>query len=317
MGDPREHQASGLEYLDLVTKLLQRARLADETAGLWEAADLQWWWRKARRSDEIGQMFWLDGSGPVAAAILTDWGRGWGCDPIVCTGVSDSMLPRVWSRALARIDSLALERVEVGVGDDDAELLELLVAAGFSPTGEKGAATWMLPTDRPRVPTLPDGYRLLDRTQTSGRPHHMTGRSGEEVAERLAQSPLYRPELDLFVEASNGEVASYGLFWFDPITEVGLVEPMGTGEHHRRLGLARFVLASGLERLAALGSRRLKVNYEASNVASRNLYLGAGFRPESTSCVYSRRPFNQKQGIRTGRGPSSTVRRWSSTNGDS
>ena len=117
----------------------------------------------------------------------------------------------------------------------------------------------------------------------------MSGRSGEEVAERLAQCSLYRPELDLFVEAPNGEVASYALFWFDPVTSVGLLEPMRTEERYWRMGLARFVLASGLERLAALGSRRLKVNYEAGNVASRNLYLGAGFRPESTSRVYSRR----------------------------
>ena len=35
-------RASGLEYLALATELLQRARLADAAAGLWEAADLQW-----------------------------------------------------------------------------------------------------------------------------------------------------------------------------------------------------------------------------------------------------------------------------------
>ena len=34
-----EVRASGLEYLALVTALLQRARLADAEAGLWEAAD--------------------------------------------------------------------------------------------------------------------------------------------------------------------------------------------------------------------------------------------------------------------------------------
>ena len=38
-----EVQASGLEYLALATELLQRARLADAEAGVWEAADLQWW----------------------------------------------------------------------------------------------------------------------------------------------------------------------------------------------------------------------------------------------------------------------------------
>jgi len=64
---------------------------------------------------------------------------------------------------------------------------------------------------------------------------------------------------------------------------------MRTEEKYRRLGLARFVLASGLERLALLGSHRLKVYFEADNIASPNLYLSAGFRPDSTSRVYSRR----------------------------
>ena len=36
-----EVQAKGREYLALATELLQRARLADPEAGLWEAADLQ------------------------------------------------------------------------------------------------------------------------------------------------------------------------------------------------------------------------------------------------------------------------------------
>ena len=39
---------TGQEYLALVTDLLQRQRLADPVAGLWEAADLQWWYTRDR-----------------------------------------------------------------------------------------------------------------------------------------------------------------------------------------------------------------------------------------------------------------------------
>jgi ribosomal protein S18 acetylase RimI-like enzyme len=138
------------------------------------------------------------------------------------------------------------------------------------------------------MPAPPAGYRLLDRTETNRR-HHFVARNGDAVAERLGQCSLYRPELDLFVEGPDTTVVSYGLFWLDPVTGVGLLEPMGTDEGHRRLGLARLVLATGLNRLADLGASRLKVNYEVDNVASRHLYLDAGFRPESTARVYSRR----------------------------
>lgn len=63
----REVRASGLEYLTLATELLQRTRLADPEAGLWEAADLQWWWRTPRASDTIDQVFWMKGRSPASS----------------------------------------------------------------------------------------------------------------------------------------------------------------------------------------------------------------------------------------------------------
>src|SRR5438309_7719986 len=77
----QEVRASGLEYLALATELLQRARLGNAEAGVWEAADLQWWWRTPRRSDSIDQLFWIDHDGPVAGVVLTEWDRAWGAFP--------------------------------------------------------------------------------------------------------------------------------------------------------------------------------------------------------------------------------------------
>src|SRR4029077_629283 len=122
----REVRASGREYLVLGTELLQRARLADADAGLWEAADLQWWWRTPRRSDSIDQLFWIDDDGPVAGAVLTDWSRAWGFDPVGVAGTSTVPLRAVWPRAVEAIDALAFETVEVTARDDDVELLDLL-----------------------------------------------------------------------------------------------------------------------------------------------------------------------------------------------
>src|SRR2546421_2910891 len=138
----REVPAFGLEYLALVTELLRRARLADAEAGLWEAADLQWWWRTPRRSDTIDQLFWVDDVGPVAGIVLTDWGRAWGCDPIVVPGAGVS-LALVWARAVEAIDALGLEAVEVLARDDDVELLGLLAGTGFVVGDERSGTMWM------------------------------------------------------------------------------------------------------------------------------------------------------------------------------
>ena len=95
---------------------------------MWEAADLQWWWRTPRRSDTIDQRFWVDDAGPVAGVVLTDWGRTWGCDnrrsrrkAAACSRVGG---------AVEAIDRLGLEAVEVLARDDD-ELSGLLAGAGF------------------------------------------------------------------------------------------------------------------------------------------------------------------------------------------
>ena len=80
----REVRAAGLEALMLATELLQRARRADPQAGLWEAADVQWWWRRPRRSDDVEKLFWIDDEGPVAGVLLTSWtDDAWQCDPVV------------------------------------------------------------------------------------------------------------------------------------------------------------------------------------------------------------------------------------------
>jgi ribosomal protein S18 acetylase RimI-like enzyme len=282
-------RASGFEYVILATQLLQRARLADAEAGVWEAADLQWWWRTPRRSDAVDQLFWIDDDGPVAGVLLTDWDRAWGCDAIVVPGSSTVPLPTVWAHAVEAIDSLALDAVEVLVRDDDLELRSLLAGAGFVADRGHSGITWMNAEDRPNVAALPEGFVLVDRAKETTTPHPMRSRSGEDVEARLRQCSLYDPGLDLAVEAADGQVAGYALFWFDPVTEVGLVEPMRVEAAYQRRGLARAMLTAGLDRLAKRGARRLKVGY-ATDVA-RGLYVGAGFGVISTSRSYSwRRP---------------------------
>jgi ribosomal protein S18 acetylase RimI-like enzyme len=283
-----EVRASGPEYLTLATELLQRARLADAEAGVWEAADLQWWWRTPRRSDAIDDIFWIDGEGPVAGVVLTDWGRAWGCDPIVVPGVSTVTLRTVWTRALEAIDAMRFDTVEVLARDDDVELRGLLTDAGFVADDERSGITWMKAEDRPDVAAPPEGFALVDRGQATTRPHPMRRRSGDNVEARLTQCSLYDPGLDLAVETADGQIAGYALFWFDPVTEVGLVEPMRVEDAYQRRGLARAMLAAGLDRLAKRGARRLKVGY-ATDVA-RALYVGAGFRVTSTTRSYSWRP---------------------------
>src|SRR3954468_14390109 len=66
---------TGTEYLTAVTSLLQAYRLAHRTGGIWEAADLQWWWTRDPHDDWGRAMIWYDESGPRVAVTLTAWSK--------------------------------------------------------------------------------------------------------------------------------------------------------------------------------------------------------------------------------------------------
>jgi GNAT superfamily N-acetyltransferase len=277
---------TGQRYLRLATTLLQRMRLASPAGGVWEAADVQWWSRRERATDRDGQLFWLDCRGePLAAVILTHFGHSVQCDVLILP--DDPGCERaVWRAAIGRADAFGAS-AEFPVRPDSVIGVAELTPAGLRSAGEPGVvSSWMEAAHRPEIPALAPGHRLLSRADAPDLPYPLIARNGPEVEERLGRCSLYRPELDLMVEAPDGRAAGYGLFWADPITGIGLVEPMRTEQAHQRRGIASYILAEGLERLAAHGCQRLKVSNDIG------LYLRAGFRPlrTATAAIYTRSP---------------------------
>jgi predicted N-acetyltransferase YhbS len=277
-----EARLSGLTAVEAASRLLQRSRLADAEAGLWEAADVQWWWRTARRSDDVEQLFWTDADGPVGCVLATEFRGAWQCDALLVPGAAID--PRVvWERTLERAAALRPDPVDVPARDDDLAFVALLRAAGFA-AGEPSSIAWMDAAARPPVTALPDGFVLTNRTSETAAPHPMRGRNGDAVEARLRQCSLYDPALDLAVETPDGAVAGYSLYWFDPVTKVGLLEPMRVNDEFQRRGLARAMLNAGLDRLTERGATRLKVGY-STDIAGA-LYTGSGFRLTATTTWY-------------------------------
>lgn len=266
-------EASGLEYLRLVTHLLQSARLNSSTGGAWEAADFQWWWRRDQHEDPRGQYFWVDQDGPAAAVVLTNWGERWQCDLICAEDITSSHASVLWSQALEQIRAIDARPLEVVIRADDKALLDVVKRSGFTVEGEPGINSWMNANERPSVTPLPTGFTLVSRSDYSELPHPMIPRSGMDVSARLAECSLYDPKLDLAIYTVSGDVAAYALFWADPITGVGLIEPVRTIDNYQRRGLALHLIAVGLELMANEGCTRFKVG------SGHDLYLRAGFHP--------------------------------------
>jgi len=222
----------------------------------------------------------------VAAALLTEWAHGWGLDPIVVHGTDTGLLTLAVENGRERAEAMGIIRLETLVRDDDEELRSILSSRDFSPSDDRGGVTWMPAANRPAVPPLPSGFELTDRTGEPDAPHPMVRRSGGEVAARLAELSLYDAELDLAVRHESGAIAGYALFWFDPVTRVGLVEPMRVEDAWQRRGLARALLLHGLERLAQRGASRFKVGY--STDPAKALYTGVGFEIDVTNTAWVR-----------------------------
>jgi predicted N-acetyltransferase YhbS len=267
----RRELLRGVERLRATSAVLQRARLADPLAGMWEAADVQWWWRRPRVTDDLALPVWYDGAGPVAAAGLSAWDGYWQADVFAVPSTVE--VEDVWAATLDAAAHHCDEALRVLVREDDV-LARLALASGFTMTDEVSGTTWMDAGDRPAVGNV-NGFVVLDRVQRPDGPHWMVGRNGESVETRLRQTSLYDPALDLAIEDVHGNVAGYALFWFDPVTSVGLLEPMRVEDDYQRRGLARTLITHGLDRLARKGARRCKVGFESD--AARNLYRGAGF----------------------------------------
>jgi len=273
--------ASGPEYLRLATTLLRRMRLASPEGGIWEAADIQWWSRKDRRTG----LFWLDGDGePLAAFLATDFGHSVQCDVLVLPA-DETFAGDVWHAAIGYCAMGYSDAVEFTVRLDDAPGIAALAAAGYTLADPVGVVScWLDAPARPPVPGLPDGYRLRSRAADPDRPHPLIARNGRDVEQRLRECSLYQPDLDLMVLAPDGELAGYGLFWPDPVTGVGLVEPIRIEDAHQGRGLASNLVATGLDLLAVRGCGRLKV------CSDRGLYTRLGFRrlDSATAGIYQR-----------------------------
>ncbi|TMQ04136.1 MAG: hypothetical protein E6J90_52185, partial [Deltaproteobacteria bacterium] len=209
----------GRDHLAVVTRLLQNARLAEPDGGVWEAADVQWWWRVDQRPEPEGQPIWFEGEAPVVAVVFTRWSRSIGCDLVGrdadVTRHSDLLWRHVGEASVNHDVSMVIR-------DDDPVRIAAAKRAGFVAGAEAFVIGWMDAALRPSIPPLPVGIRIEPH---DGGPHHMVKRSGGQVAARLAECSLYRPDLDLAVR--DGEnLAGYALFWADPVTGVGLLEPM-------------------------------------------------------------------------------------------
>lgn len=287
MTAPQEERLAGLDSVNAVTALLQRVLIAHPTKESFQAAEVQYWWNTPHPTDTLGQLFWFDELGrPEAAVVATEFGEGASLvyDKITVLIVtmpdaSDDWVAHVIGRGLDHLAALGIEAIDLEVDRADDVRRSFLFDRGFTVKGDAVVQCWLDADARPPVSPLPDGYRLAARQDLMDRSHHMAAHRRPDFEDRLNQLSLYRSDLDLVILDRDDAPAAYALFWNDPVTGTGVIEPVRTLDEHQGRGLSRHLLTTGIGLLADAGAQRISIGYEPDNEISGHLYRSIGFVP--------------------------------------
>lgn len=104
----------------------------------------------------------------------------------------------------------------------------------------------------------------------------------EKLVSELNSNSYYNQDLDLIMEAPNGDIASFCTFRMDPISKITELEPMGTVPEYRGLGLGKVLLNKGFKRLNKYSPTLLFIGGAADNPGANKLYDSTSFAIKGT-----------------------------------
>lgn len=248
----------------------------------WHVGDLAWGFRQhADREHEWRIRLWEENRSVVAWSWLRSDGRVLDVD--------------VHPDHMELLDEILAEPAarEAFAFEDDEELRAALDRHGFTWPGQVMDFNLRDLHELPPAPPLPDGFRLrtiepddLAARVQAHRDVWKPSRVTEESYANVMQTWPYRASLDCVVEAADGRFAAYALLWPDDENGVGELEPVGTREEFRGLGLGAAVCMYALRRWHDEGGRQAIV-YCLTEPA-RALYRAVGFECHARLAGYKR-----------------------------
>jgi predicted N-acetyltransferase YhbS len=174
--------------------------------------------------------------------------------------------------------------LSVFIHDRDDEFQALAAGAGYAKTGTSEPMSHLVITHPFPAVDLPDGFRLMslasgndlaeiNRLLFRGFNHgdEPPDNGGEDNA-FIQSAPNYRKDLNIVVQAPDGDFVSYCGMWYEPQNQVAYVEPVCTDPVCRRMGLASAAVLEGIRRCGELGAT---VAYVGTD---KPLYLSIGFQ---------------------------------------
>lgn len=271
-------------------------------------ADLPWRFASPSARDPERTRLWEDAGGRLVAWAVLQF--PWHCldyqirsdtrseefeDTILAWGTE-----RLSTEASAKGESLPFY---VSARESDTSRVAAIRCAGFSPDGWSYVHMARSMDEPIPPPVLPEGFcirPLAGETEIEAyvAMHRAAFGSTNMTAEwrrSTLRNPHYVPELDLVVVSPDGTLVAFCVSWITPSLaaltggKVAQVEPLGVLPAYQRTGLARALLLEALRRAKAMGARRMEVDAESYNEASRSAYGSVGFHTAFEAPFFLRR----------------------------
>ncbi|MGW4466109.1 GNAT family N-acetyltransferase [Micromonospora sp. NPDC004704] len=144
---------------------------------------------------------------------------------------------------------------------------------------------------------VPTGFvvrsaRMADAEQlAAARKHSFDDNwTGELYRTAVMEKPGYQPEREIVVEAPDGRIAAFAVYWVDVRNGTGHFEPVGTHPEFQRRGLARAVMLHAMRLMRAAGMTTVTINHDTENEPAARLYESLGFHRRHQTYGYHRPP---------------------------
>ena len=171
--------------------------------------------------------------------------------------------------------------------ESDLERIAALESHGFEQT-ERHNVRYRRDLAGPVVvPPLPPGYTVRHATDADVEERAELHRDAWSVwgnstfsagrYRRLRAAPVYDEQLDIVVEAPDGQLVSYCISWQDRASGIATFEPVGTRPAYTGRGLARAAIHEALVRLQQRGMRTALIGTASVNAPALALYPSCGF----------------------------------------
>jgi predicted N-acetyltransferase YhbS len=180
------------------------------------------------------------------------------------------------------------------INDSDEALRSVAAGMGYAKgDGGEEMSLYKIPDPFPEI-FLPEGFNLKSLADDNdlGKVHRVLWRGfghgpdppddGIEDRKFMQSAPNFRHDLNIAVEAPDGNFVAYCGMWYEPVHRTAYVEPVATDPDFRRMGLGQAAVLEGIKRCGIEGAT---VAYVGSVLP---FYLALGFRQIYSMSVWQR-----------------------------